>query len=215
MAEGRDARGRTDGRRERGDRTRRTVAGQAAALASVEGLSGVTLSHVADALGVSKSSVQAAYPTKQQLQLAAIDAATNTFMIEVIAPALTEPAGLPRLRALVDAWLDYVDRRVFPGGCFMVSTIADYDSRPGPIRDAIARARHGWLELLESQARAAQRAGDIPDTPAPALVAFEVDALLSAANLQRNLTDDSAPLEHARELIALRLARARPPRRRP
>ena len=97
----------------------------------------------------------------------------------------------------------------------MVSTIADYDSRPGPIRDAIARARHGWLELLESQARAAQRAGDIPDTPAPALVAFEVDALLSAANLQRNLTDDSAPLEHARELIALRLARARPPRRRP
>lgn len=194
-----------DGRRQRGDRTRRTVAQQAAALASIDGLSGVTLAQVADALGVSKSSVQAAYATKEQLQLAAIEAATETFMTEVIAPALEQPEGLARLRALADSWLQYVERLVFPGGCFMVATLSEYDSRPGPVRDAIREARGAWLKLLESQAQVAVRAGEIPGDPSPALVAFEVDALLSMANVQRNIEDDVEALEQARQLIDLRL----------
>src|SRR5688500_10356144 len=110
-----------DGRRARGERTRQTVAAQAAALASVDGLSGMTLSRLADVLGVSKGSIQAAYRTKEELQVAAVEAATNIFVQSVIQLALEADEGLPRLRALVDAWLGYVERRVFPGGCFMVA----------------------------------------------------------------------------------------------
>src|SRR3954453_15252349 len=105
-----------DGRRARGARTRQAVAEQAAALASVDGLAGISLSQVAAALGVSKSSVQAAYSTKEAIQLAAVAAATDIFVAAVIAPAQEHAKGLPRLRALVDAWLGYVERRVFPGG---------------------------------------------------------------------------------------------------
>lgn len=196
-----------DGRRQRGDRTRRAVAAEAAALASVDGLAGITLAQVADALGTSKSSIQAAYRTKEEVQLAAVAAATETFVGAVVTPALEHTEGLPRLEALVDAWLAYVERRVFPGGCFMVATMSEFDSRPGPVRDALARARRGWLALLEQQAAIAQAAGEIPTSPPANMLAFEIDALLSAANVSRNLEDDTTHLEAARTLIALRLGR--------
>jgi AcrR family transcriptional regulator len=207
-----------DGRVERGDRTRRAVATRAAAMASVDGLAGMTLSQVAGAVGVSKSSIQAAFKTKEDLQLGAIAAASEIFGSEVVAPALDVAEGRARLEALVDRWLDYVQRRVLPGGCFMGATFSEFDSRPGSVRDALARMRRGWLRLLESQVAIAQAAGDIPDSPRPALVAFEIDALLAAANVARNLSDDDDQLALARELIALRLGgvpgRARARRRR-
>lgn len=202
-----------DGRTERGDRTRQTVAARAAALASVDGLAGMTLGQLADSLGLSKSSVQAAFATKEDLQVAAIGAATDVFVTNVIAPAQAEPEGLPRLRAMIEAWLAYVERRVFPGGCFMVSTLAEFDSRPGPVRDALARSRRGWVRALERQVAVAQRAGDLPAEPAADVLAFEIDAVLAAANVARNLGDDDAPLTMARDLLAVRLSSPRSRRR--
>jgi AcrR family transcriptional regulator len=160
---------------------------------------------IGGALGVSKSSVQAAYGTKEEVQLAAVAAATQIFIASVVAPAQEHPEGLPRLQALIESWLGYVERRVLPGGCFMCATLSEFDSRPGPVREALAQARRGWLEALEREAALAQSAGDIPGSPSPAMLAFEIDALLSAANVDRNLSDDTRPLEIARNLIALRL----------
>jgi AcrR family transcriptional regulator len=175
----------------------------------------MTLSQLADALGVSKSSIQAAYATKEDLQLAAVAAATETFLEAVVTPALSSDEGLPRVVALVDSWLGYVDRRVFPGGCFMVATLSEFDSRPGPVRDALASARRGWLNLLSRQIAIGQRSGDIPGSPTSDALAFEIDALLSAANVDRNLSDDTTPLSMARDLITLRLGtRAAPSRQR-
>jgi AcrR family transcriptional regulator len=177
----------------------------------MDGLAGMTLSQLARALGVSKSSIQAAYATKEAVQLAAVEAATDTFVAHVIAPVQDQPEGLPQLRSLVESWLGYVERRVFPGGCFMAATLSEFDSHPGPVRDALARARQAWLALLEHQAAVAQAAGDIPSSPPAAMLAFEIDALLSAANVSRNLSDDTAPLTVARTLIALRLGEDPPP----
>ncbi|MEY2451928.1 MAG: hypothetical protein QOD92_1502 [Acidimicrobiaceae bacterium] len=184
----------------------------------MDGLAGVTLSQVADALGMRKSSVQAAYTTKEELQLAAVAAASEIFIAAVVTPSLGDSEGLPRLRSLVESWLGYVERRVFPGGCFMVATLSEFDSRPGPVRDALARARRGWLALLERQVVIAQAASDIPDMPSAGMLAFEIDALLSSANVSRNLNDETTPLQLARDLIGLRLGGeptpARPRRRR-
>jgi AcrR family transcriptional regulator len=194
-----------DGRIERGERTRKAVAEHAAALASVDGLAGMTLAQVAGSLGLSKSSVQAAYRTKEELQVAAVAAASEIFSTSVVVPALGFPEGLPRLEALVDNWLAYVEQRVFPGGCFMGATLAEYDSHPGTVRDTLARARRQWLRLLEHQITIAQTNGDVAASPSAALLAFEIDALLAAANVARNLTDDSSPLTMARALITLHL----------
>lgn len=194
-----------DGRLVKGKQTRQQVAAEAAALASVDGLCGLTIGQLAEALGVSKGRVQGAFTTKEEVQLAAVGAATEIFVREVVLPAQHQAKGLPCLMALVDNWLDYVERRVFPGGCFMVATLAEFDSRPGPVRDALAKARRDWLSLLEGQAAAAQADGEIPDNPPVADLAFEIDAILSMANISRNFADDTQPLRSAWGLIHLRL----------
>jgi AcrR family transcriptional regulator len=203
-----------DGRRARGERTRTAVSNAVAALASTDGLNGISLNQVAQLLGTPKSSIQAAYATKEALQLAGIEAATNIFVDEVVAPTRDTDDGAAMLSALVEAWLGYVQRRVLPGGCFIGATLAEQDSHPGPVREALAKAHRDWLRLLEHHVRIAQHAGDIADSPAPAMLAFEIDALLAAANVARNLTDDDTHLDHARTLIQLRLRPTKVPGKR-
>jgi AcrR family transcriptional regulator len=194
-----------DGRRLRGDRTRRAVAVRAAERASLEGLEKVSLGQMAADLGYSKSGIQGVFGTKQDLQLATVAAATDIFVERVVVPVLVEEAGLPRLRALIESWLSYVEDKVFPGGCFLAATIPEFDSQPGAVRDALARARRGWLDLLEQQIRQAQVHGEVDaDVPAD-LLAFEVDALLTMANTACNLSDQPDVLKSVRALIELRL----------
>ena len=194
-----------DGRHQRGDRTRHAVATKAAALASTDGLAGVSIGQIADELGIAKSSVQVAYPRKQDLQIATITAATDIFVTAVIAPALSQPKGIQRLLALIDNWVDYISNRVLPGGCFMGATFAEFDSKPGPVRDALAETRKQWLGLIEREAAAAQSAHQVPAEPPAPLLAFEIDALLASANIARNLHDDENALHIARQIIQLRL----------
>jgi len=195
-----------DGRRARGARTRARVAHRAAEVASVEGLSGLSLGRLADDLGLSKSGVAALYRSKEGLQLAAIAAARKIFVEHVVAPTTAEPPGLPKLRALVEAWLQYVATPVFPGGCFMVATAAEFDSRPGPVRNSLAQQRRDWLELLAEQFRHSQAAGHQPELLPPALLAFEIDAVLASANISANMLDDPSALTAARDILAARLA---------
>lgn len=197
--------GRVDGRRVRGDRTRREVAARAAEVASQAGLSGVSLDQIARELGISKSGVAAAFGTKQDLQVAAVRAASDIVREHVIEPALAERRGRPRLRALVDAWFTYVEDRVFPGGCFMAATLPEFDSRPGPVRDALLDARAAWLDLIAGEVAHMQEAGELDDTLPADAIAFEVDAVLAAANLDRNLSDGRSALAQARSVLRARL----------
>jgi AcrR family transcriptional regulator len=195
-----------DGRRERGDRTRRAAAVRAAERASVAGLEAVSLGRIAADLGMSKSGVQAVFGTKEELQLAAVAAASEIFLAHVVTPALRAPAGRRRLEALVESWLAYVNRRVLPGGCFLAATVPEFDSRPGPVRDALTAARRSWLGLLETEVARAQAAGEVDDRVPPDLLAFEVEALLTMANTACNLEDRPDALRAVRALIDLRLA---------
>lgn len=194
-----------DGRRVRGDRTRQRVAQRAAELASVEGLAGLSLGHLASDVGLSKSSVASLYGTKQDLQLATIAAAREIFIRHVVRPAADLPRGLPRLRGLVDSWLRYVGTPVFPGGCFMVATAAEFDSRPGPVRDALAQQRRDWLAVLTFEISHAQATGVLEQMEA-SLLAFEIDALLAAANISANLLGDPSALTTAGRILDVRLS---------
>lgn len=193
-----------DGRRLRGDRTRRRVAVRAAELASVDGLSGLTLGQLADDLGVAKSSVAAVFRTKEQLQLAAVRAARDIFINHVVLPAMEEPVGVARLRSLIEAWFRYVSLPVFPGGCFMVATAAEYDSKAGAVRDALAALRREWIELLASNISVARAAEPLAEVEAEAL-AFETDAIMSYANVAVRMLDDPSAMAVARKLLQMRL----------
>jgi AcrR family transcriptional regulator len=195
-----------DGRRARGKRTRESILEVAVDLASVEGLDGLTIGRLAGALGMSKSGLFAHFGSKEELQLATIEAATEIFVREVIAPAREAERGLPRLVALMDRKLDYLRRGVFAGGCFFETVRNEYDSRQrGPVRDAIAADFRTWRELVANRVRSAQAAGHIDPEADPEQIAFELDALGGAANVRFQLDRDEEAFERARRAIHARL----------
>jgi AcrR family transcriptional regulator len=183
----------------KGDATRAAILDRAVDLASVEGLEGLTIGHLAAELEMSKSGLFAHFGSKQELQLAMVDAAAARFRRAVIEPATAAPEGAPRLAALVDAYLAHLDSDAYSGGCFWVSTSAEFDDRPGPVRDAIAAALDAWLGVLEHQARLA----GLED---PDRVAFELYALVMGANSRYRLSGDRRVFVQARAAIERLLA---------
>ena len=115
---------------------------------------------LARATGMSKSGLYAHFGSKLELQLATIEAARETFVAEVLRPALVAPKGIERLLAVCEAFLSHVERRVFPGGCFFSAAAVDIGTRPGPVRDAIAAQQLEWLAVLERLAREAVELGE-------------------------------------------------------
>jgi AcrR family transcriptional regulator len=177
---------------EKGTQTREAILDRAVDLASVEGLEGLTIGRLASELRMSKSGLFAHFGSKQELQLATIEAAAARFRTTVVEPALARPEGAARLRALVGRYLDEVD--TYSGGCFWAATSAEYDDRPGPVRDAIAGSLDAWLAALEQEAR---KAG----AEHPRRLAFEMYSLVMGANSRYRLTGDKRVFGYAREAI--------------
>ena len=178
--------------------TRAAVTQAAVEQASVEGLEGLTIGGLAGEAEMQKSSVFSLFGSKLQLQLAALEAAIEQFKDEVWEPVAGERPGLPRLLALCDSWLDYHEREVMPGGCFLTTATIEYDARPGPLRDAIAATMKQWLGVLEREAAVAIEAGDLPEDTDPADVAFELNSLAAAASYGFQLWRDPAVIARAR-----------------
>ena len=177
---------------EKGSQTREAILGRAVDLASVEGLGGLTIGRLAAELQMSKSGLFGHFGSKQDLQLATIAAAASRFKATVVDPALAFPEGAPRLRALAERYLDQVN--TYPGGCFWAATSAEYDDRPGPVRDAIVTALDAWLGELERQA-------GIAGVARPERLAFEVYSLVMGANARYRLNGEERVFGYAREAV--------------
>ena len=182
----------------KGAGTRATILARALDIASVDGLEGLTIGRLAGELGMSKSGVFAHFGSKQELQLATVAAAAERFRVAVIEPALQAPDGALRLRAMAAAYLDHLEGNDYSGGCFWAATSAEYDDRPGPVRDAIAAALDAWLGELERQARLA-------GSPDPGRFAFELYAVVMGANSRFRMSGDRAVFGYARDAIERRL----------
>ncbi|WP_047524239.1 TetR/AcrR family transcriptional regulator [Microbacterium sp. ZOR0019] len=195
-----------DGRRARGDASRRIVLDSATDLASVEGLDGLTIGRLAEASGSSKSSIATLFRSKEGLQLATVEAAREIFTAQIVEPAREHPRGVHRLAALLRNSLAYSKERVFAGGCFFAATAADVDSKSGPVSDAVRAALVDWYGYLEAQIRHAVAVGEI-DADAE-ILAFELVALNEEANARSLLMDDERPYALAAAAIRARLRAA-------
>jgi AcrR family transcriptional regulator len=189
-----------------GIRTRRAILDEAARLATVEGLDGLSLARLAEQVGMSKSGLFAHFGSKEELQLATVEHATGIFDEVVIRPAADAPDGLERLQALLEGFLGHVEVAVFPGGCFFASAAAELDTRSGPVRELALGVVAQWTDALERAVRDAQDEGLLDRHVDPAQLVFELDAYLMLANAQFVASGSKEPLERARRAIAGRLA---------
>jgi len=195
-----------DGRRRRGNRTRESILQAAADLASVEGLEGLTIGRLATELGMSKSGLFAHFGSKEELQLATIDAARRRFVDHVVKPSRSLPRGRARLEALMNDWLAYFRSDVFAGGCFFHSVKGEFDSRPNTaVREVVTEDVRQFLGLLTREVRKGQEAGDLDPSVDPEQLAFELDALGAAAHQQFQLMQDPAAFDRAATAIRTRL----------
>jgi AcrR family transcriptional regulator len=194
------------GRRSDGDRNRAAILREAARRSTVEGLDGLSMARLAEAVGISKSGLFGLFGSKEELQLATIDTARTIFEELVIEPAAAAAAGVPRLQAYVAGFLDHVEESVFPGGCFFISAMGELDTRPGPVRDEAMAFSHHWLALLAEQIATAQATGDLDPGADPQQVAFELHAFMVLGNMQFVATGEPAFLEQVRRAVDTRLA---------
>jgi AcrR family transcriptional regulator len=188
-----------------GARSRELILAEAARLATVEGIDGLSLGRLAEAVGMSKSGLFAHFGSKEELQLATIEAATDVFERHVLAPAATAATPLERLHVLTDGYLAYISDEVFPGGCFFSSALTEVDMQPGPVRDRLVKFLIDWLALLDKTIVEAQDAGQLDPSEEPAQLSFELEAFLFSANTQYVVVRTQEPIERARRAITRRI----------
>ena len=197
-------------RRTDGERSRQAILREATQLATIEGINGLTISRLADAVGMSKSGLFAHFGSKEGLQLATVGAATELFNEQVIAPAMAEPTGLGRLRGLAENFLAHVERGVFPGGCFFASVSAEVDTQPGAVRDKVMEVEDDFFARLAAATRDAQEEGTVARSEDPDQLAFELGSYLALANAQFVASQSRVPIDRARRALERRIEIAAP-----
>jgi AcrR family transcriptional regulator len=154
---------------------------------------------------MSKSGLFAHFGSKEELQLATIEMARQIFVEHVVRPALAGPEGIQRLMGLCQGWLGHVEGKVFKGGCFFTAASLEFDSRTGPVRDAIAATMKTWLSTLARAIEAAKKAKHLKPSVDPEQFAFEIYSLAMGANWALQLLDDKTAMQKARENILQRI----------
>ncbi|MBY8887916.1 TetR/AcrR family transcriptional regulator [Streptomyces sp. PTM05] len=185
-------------------RTRERIVQRSVAVASVEGLEGLTIGRLATDLGMSKSGLLGHFGTKEVLQLAALERASDIFSAAVWAPAAAARPGLTRLRAVCEEWITYLEREreAFPGGCLFTTAVVEFDGREdGPVRDAVARLFRTWRRRLIVDLRIAVRAGELPAGTDPRQVAFELIGLYMGLNQAIQLLHDRQAPDRTRRAL--------------
>lgn len=195
----------SDGRRLRGERSREAILARTVALASVDGLSGLTLGRLAEAAGVSKSGFFAHWRDKEQLQLDAVEWAARQWVRHIVRPAMQVPAGVRRVLAVHEERLRFYADGVLPGGCFFFVAQAEFDDRPGAVRDRVAGAMADWLAFLRDVVQEAVRLGELAASVDPAQLAFEINALGEATVSHARLIDPADAYAFSRAAVLQRL----------
>lgn len=156
--------------------TRELILEHAYAMARRDGLEGLSIGSLAQDVGMSKSGVFAHFGSREELQLAVLDAGQLRFLTQVKWPALKLPRGLPRVRAIVANWVEW--GREYQSGCVLLTAASEYDGREGPLHDQVTRQQAGWRqEMCRAIAHAVEN-GELALDTEPSQLAFEIYALM-------------------------------------
>lgn len=164
---------------QKGLQTKQLIVDAALALATKVGLEGLSIGVLADFIKMSKSGVFAHFGSREELQISVIREYFNQFAREVFAPAMDEPRGLPRVRALFQNWMLRVAVEI-QSGCIFISGAVEFDDRPGPVRDALVSCTKTWLSAFYRAVVQAKEEGHLRADADEEQIAFEIHGLILA-----------------------------------
>ena len=185
----------------KGERTRAAILDAALRLVSKAGLEGLTIGTLADTTGMSKSGLFAHFGSREDLLLAVLDHGQKEFVEVVLKPALDKPRGVPRLKAMFVNWLDWTESADLPGGCPMIGGAAEFDDKPGPVRDMLASGQRAWIDSLKRAVQQVVEERQLPAATDPEQIAFEMFGIALVVHHHRRLL--GYPKARARALDAL------------
>ena len=171
----------------KGERTRAAILDAALRLVSKAGLDGLTIGTLAEVTGMSKSGLFAHFGSRDELLLAVLAHGQAQFGEVVFQPAMARPRGLPRLRAMFVNWLDWTESAELPGGCPMIGGAAEFDDKPGPVRDMLAGGQRTWIETLKRAVRQAIEQRQLAADTDPEQIAFEMFGIALVVHHHRRL----------------------------
>lgn len=171
---------------------RRRILDHGVAVASVEGLRGLSIGRLAAEVGMSKAGLIGPFGSKETLQLSILERAGELIAEIMLEPATAAPAGQARLRALAEGWIRYISQepKRFPGGCLFTTATFEYDTLDGPVHDAVVHGMTLWRTYLADATREAAELGELPDGADPDQLAFELMGLFTGFNMAVHLFHD-------------------------
>jgi AcrR family transcriptional regulator len=161
------------------------------------GLEGLSIGALAEVTGMSKSGVFAHFGSREELQISVVREYHNKFEEEVFFPAIREPRGVERLRALFENWIKRVSVEI-DSGCIYISGAVEFDDRPGPVRDALVGMVKAWHAALERAIGMAIQAGELRPGTDPDQFLFEVHGLILALHHDARFLRKPGAVERAR-----------------
>jgi AcrR family transcriptional regulator len=181
--------------------TRPEILAAAARLASLKGLAQLSMGELAAAVGMSKSGLYAHFESKEALQLATIEYGGQVFEAHV----LRDPGGGPTpdggLRALLERWLTFYERRTFPGGCFFIVAAVEFADRHGAVRDSLQHHVEQEIAALETAVRRATDSGEVRRSSDATQIAFELHSILMNTHALFQIKNDRTVFAQARAAI--------------
>ena len=168
---------------QKGRQTKAAIVDAALGLATQIGIEGLSIGALAEVMQMSKSGVFAHFGSREELQISVVREYHARFEDEVFAPAMTQPRGLPRLRALFANWMKRTSVEL-DSGCIYISGAVEFDDRPGPVRDALASSVSTWLAAMRRAIQLAMDEGHLRSNLDAGQVAFEIHALILALHYE-------------------------------
>lgn len=174
----------------KGEQTRQAILDEAFSLASCVGVDGLSIGVLAERTHMSKSGLFAHFGSKEELQLAVLRESQQRFAETVVRPALRMPRGLARLRTMVLNWLDWTNACNLPGGCVINAAAAEFDDRPGPLRDEVRNALLALRRTLAETVAKAVQTGELRADIDIDQFVFELNGIYQVTQQSRRLFND-------------------------
>ena len=190
----------------KGQQTKLAIVDAALGLATQIGLEGLSIGALAEITHMSKSGVFAHFGSREELQISVIREYFNRFEHEVFYPAMQEPRGLPRLKALFANWMKRVAVEL-QSGCIFISGAVDFDDRPGPVRDALASSVKTWLGAVHRAVVQAKQEGHLAADADERQIGFEIHSLILGLHYEARFLKTPGSIERANRAFDSILAR--------